>query len=261
MDGGIVEGAKADGGPPDGGAQDGGPVSGATSDAGTSDAGMPNGETPDAGTAGGTPATCYNRNVTAVNWDAAARGDGRYFASSAPGRLGFAALNKSMEIIAFTTDNATYRMQNAMANTTGAAQVVSFISDTPCDVTFAFNHALTASAEGSAAVFRFIVASEAKEAAMRNDSALSPDVAALLAANRVLRPQTTYFWHSVNSRLSPFSPFTNADLANDPDTCPPGGTFPGQDCYYKTFEGRVDFRLYDDTGEPFPYKLIPGYSP
>jgi hypothetical protein len=82
------------------------------------------------------PATCNGRTVMYREWGPSAVGDGTYFADQAPWKLGFNRQQGWIWIVKFRTENNTYGGRiSAYGDNTGG---LAWISDKPCDASFAF---------------------------------------------------------------------------------------------------------------------------
>ncbi len=158
----------------DAGASDGGPA--AAADAGfivASDAGALK---VDAGTDAGSsgtadagvfdpcpnlkiPKTCLNRTVTYREWSPSAVGDGTYFASQAPARLGFTRIKNEIWVVKFKTDSNSYVAGiSAYGDNSGG---VTWISDVPCAPEFAVDAGLVVYGNKGGGSLNFVVLRDA----------------------------------------------------------------------------------------------------
>jgi hypothetical protein len=109
------------------------------------------------------PPTCNGRNVVYREFGPNAVGDGSYFASEAPWRLGFNRHQGVTWIVKFQTEADTYLGKvSAYGDNTGG---LAWISDKPCDPTFAVTNHLVVYGNHGGGTNLFVVARNDADAA------------------------------------------------------------------------------------------------
>jgi hypothetical protein len=254
-DAGAVE-ADAGAAEPDAGAgPDGGEVvgidAGAAVDAGATDGGgggVDAGVVPDPCTVP-IPTTCHGRSVVFREWGPNAVGDGTYFASQAPQRLGFNRMQGFLYLVRFRVEANTYWARvSAYGDATEGAE---WISNQPCGPSFAVDHSLwTWGVHGGGNLDFIVTRNEADAQTLKND----PAYAAYRQSPQV-RGGTCYFAAFENTGGIPTMPYA-AWLQNTPDTCMDIYGNPG--CYYLAFD--MSHELRTPTGGLIPSHVIPGLT-
>ena len=170
------------------------------------------------------PGTAYNRNVVFREWSATATGDGSYFASQAPFRLGFNRLHGNVWIVKFRTEANTYFGRiSAGADSTAA---ITWISDSPTDPTIAVKNNLVSYGTHGVGTVDFVVVRDAADAAR---IATEPAFAGLRGASK-LEGDHCYYVGFENVAGVVANPLTASYWSSAPDDC---GTQNGTpDCYY-----------------------------
>jgi hypothetical protein len=108
------------------------------------------------------PPTCANRDVVYREWSPKAKGDGTYFVGQEPWRLGFNRLQNKIWIVKFKTDANTYFGRvSAYGDNSGG---VGYVSDKPCDPTFAVANKLAVYGNHGGGSIDFVVARNASDA-------------------------------------------------------------------------------------------------
>jgi hypothetical protein len=240
--------------PGDGGAAEGAVPDGPAADAPAADApppdGAPDGTPPVDTCTLPVPATCFGRTVVFRDWSPTAQGDGTYFAGQAPWRLGFNRTRGSIWVVRFRTEAASYLGHiDAYGDTTPGA---AWISDAPCDATFAVAQRLVAWGNTGGGHLSFVVVKDDADAT-RLDT--EPALAAW-RTNPRLRGDRCYYVAFENTDSTPPFPVTADYLATSADTC---GVDPDYSCYYLA----IDFGhlLHDPTsGVTFAGNVIPGLT-
>jgi len=108
------------------------------------------------------PTTCFNRNVVYREWSMTATGDGTYFASQAPWRLGFTRSQNTMWTVKVKLEANTYWGRISAYGDSSSG--VAWISDKPCDATFAEANKLTIYGNNGGGVLNFVVVRNAQDA-------------------------------------------------------------------------------------------------
>jgi hypothetical protein len=250
-----------------GGGQDGGSTF--TADSGTdagsaavTDAGLDSGVLePDAGADAGTdagsidpcptltiPATCFGRNVVFREWSPSATGDGSFFSSQAPWRLGFTRTPGTVWLVKFRVEDNTY-LGKVIGYGDGPSGT-AWISDQPCDPSFAITHNLiTFGARGGGMVQFIVVHDDADERRLATDSAFQ---AYQFYAAQHLRGGHCYYAAFENTDQPP-STFTPGWFTSTADGCG------SPDCYYLAFD--FAHLLHDPTsGSVFGGNVISGLT-
>ena len=173
------------------------------------------------------PPTCNGRSVIFRDWGPSAVGDGTYFASQAPFRLGFNRMQGFIWVVKFRTDANTYmgRVSAYGDGTPGTA----WISDHPCDPTFAVTSRLTAWGNTGGGTMHFTVARNDTDAQrLKSDPAYQA-----YWQTPLLRGGHCYYLAFENTE-SPLAAPTVAWLQSTQDTCQDINGNPG--CYYLAFD-------------------------
>lgn len=189
------------------------------------------------------PATCNGRSVVYREFGPDAKGDGTFFTSQAPFRLGFTRAQGPMWIVKFQTESDTYLGSiDAYGDNSGG---VAWISDKPCDPTFAIANKSAIYGVRGGGNMRFVVA--------RNDAdAQKVKADPNLFDPTVLKGGHCYYAAFENTQEYP----TTLDVSfieNAPESC--GNE---QGCYYLAFD--MGHRLHDFDGHTFGGKVLPGYT-
>jgi hypothetical protein len=183
------------------------------------------------------PPACFNRSVVYRVWGPDAKGDGSFFADQAPYRLGFNRIEQLVWIVKFRTDSYTYWGRVSAYGDSSAG--VAWISDSPCDPTFAVdNQAIGFGIHGGGSI-DFVVARDDVDAdRLRNESPYREG----FAHTPLLRGGHCYYLGFENTDYVPPQPFTVDFFSSTPDTC--GHTLPDgsydPSCYYLA----MDFSHY-----------------
>lgn len=228
------------------------------SDSSWPDSAIPDGTTPeDASDASSDPCptlpippTCFGREVMYREWGPTAVGDGTYFADQAPYRLGFNRVNGRVWIVKFQLEENTYfaRLSAYGDSSSGLA----WISDQPCDATFAVNEKLVAWEVHGGGTMLFNIA---KNDADANTLKTDPDYAAY-SQNPMLRGGHCYYLAFENVAGVPPFPITPDYFTTATDDCGVNGD---GTCYYLA----MDFQhyLHDITsGQVVAGNVIPGLT-
>lgn len=263
-DAGEGDAGSGDAGSSDAGISDAGARDAGSTDAGAVDAGATDAGAVDAGGGGGAdggggapvdvcslpiPPTCLGRSVVFREWGPNAVGDGTYFASQAPYRLGFNRMQGFIYLVRFRVEANTYwgRVSAYGDATAGAA----WISDRPCDPAFAVQNRLVAFGNHGGGSLDFAV--------VRNDAdaqRLLTDPAYQSYRNTPqLRGGGCYFVAFENTDYVPTTPLLDW-LQTTPDTCMDINGNPG--CYYLAFD--MSHELRTATGGLIPSHVIPGLT-
>jgi hypothetical protein len=195
------------------------------------------------------PPTCFGREVMYREWGPTATGDGSYFADQAPYRLGFNRVNGRIWIVKFQLEANTYLARlSAYGDTTAG---LAWISDQPCDATFAVNEKLVAwGAHGGGTLFFNVAKNDADATTLKTDPAY-----AAYHQNPLLRGGHCYYLAFENTAGVPPSPIT-PDYFTTADDC---GVSGDGTCYYLA----MDFLhyLHDFTsGQVVAGNVIPGLT-
>ncbi|MBK6691537.1 MAG: hypothetical protein IPG50_04945 [Myxococcales bacterium] len=176
------------------------------------------------------PSTCFNRNVVYREWGPSAVGDGTYFASQAPTRLGFNRVQGNVWIVKFRTEANSYAGRvTASGDSSGG---IAWISDSPCGPAFAVaNRLVTFEVHGGGSLNFLVV----KDAADAQKIATDPALASWRSSPK-LKGDTCYYAGFQNSTHPTFPIGESAwDLTDD---C--GASTGGASCYYLA----MDFAHY-----------------
>lgn len=198
-----------------------------------------------------TPGTAFGRNVVYREWSASATGDGAYFASQAPWRLGFNRLHGNVWIVKFRTEAASYfgRISVGADSTAG----MTWISDTPTDATFAVQHKLVTYGTHGDGMIDFVVVKDDADALR---IATEPAFASLRSSPQ-LRGDHCYYVAFENVAGTPANPLTSSYFATAPDDC--GALNGTPDCYYLAFD--FNHRLHETTqGQVVAGNVIAGLT-
>jgi hypothetical protein len=179
-------------------------------------------------------------------WGENATGDGSYFTTQAPSRLGFDRIHDRMWIVKFQVENDTYRGRiAAYGDNTGG---VEWISDSPSDPTFATSNKLVMYGNHGGGTIDFVVVRDDADAvALRAD----PTYGYLPQ----LRGGHCYYAMFENAIEWPTYPATNAYFSTATDLC---GTDTDPECYYLAFD--MGHRLHTFSGQTYGGNVIPGFT-
>lgn len=221
---------------------------GAANDAGPGDA------TPDAGSGDpcptiAIPTQCFGREVMYREWGASAVGDGTYFASQAPGRLGFTRVQGRLWLAKVQLEENTYIAKlSAYGDSVGG---VAWIGDKPCDATFAADNKLTIWGNHGGGMLLFAVVKDDTDAQkLKTDPAYSS-----YASLPQLRGGHCYYLAFENTSGFPTA-LDAAYISSSADDCGAGGD---GTCYYLAMD--FGHRLHDITsGQLIAGNVIPGLT-
>ncbi len=190
------------------------------------------------------PATCNGRSVVYREFGPNAKGDGTYFADQAPWRLGFNRIQGNTWIVKFRTENDTYSGRiSAYGDNTGG---VAFISDKPCDATFAIANRTVTYGNTGGGMLLFKVARNAADAqTLKSDPKFyNPSI---------LEADHCYYAVFQNTGQPPSSAVDLTFINTAPEQC---GNELG--CYYLAFD--MGHRLHDFSGRTVAGNVIPGLT-
>ncbi len=172
------------------------------------------------------PTTCFNRNVVYREWNATAQGDGSYFASQAPYRLGFNRTQGNIWIVKFRVDENTYLGRLSAYGDASGGMV--WISDKPCDETFAIDNKLVIWGNHGGGTLHFDVTRNASDASrLRTDPAYA-------AHKNTPQLQGGHCYYAAFENTDTFPTSIDSSLWSSPDTC--GESNGGTSCYYLAFD-------------------------
>jgi hypothetical protein len=195
------------------------------------------------------PTTAFNRSVLYREWSVSAVGDGSYFVSQAPYRLGFTRVRNRVWIIKFRTEANSYvgRM-SAGSDSVGG---LSWISSAPDDANWALQHDLVAwSGTGNSLISFLVVKDDADQTKLATDPSLSP-----WRGMPTLRGDHCYYFGFENATTYPAAGI-DASFWNSSDDC--GATGNGT-CWYLGID--VGHLLRDpSSGATIAGNVIPGLT-
>jgi hypothetical protein len=196
------------------------------------------------------PTTCFGREVMYREWGPTAIGDGSYFADQAPYRLGFNRIQGRIWIVKVKLEENTYR---GRLSAYGDADVgVAWISDKPCDATFAETSSLIAWGLHGGGSLDFVVA---KDAADSQKLKTDPTYAGY-AKTPQLRGGHCYYLAFENTDYTYPSKFDATYITTAKDECGASGN---GTCYYLAMD--FGHLLHDITsGQVFAGNVIPGLT-
>ncbi len=187
------------------------------------------------------PGTCFGRGVMYREWSSSAVGDGTYFASQAPYRLGFNRVRDRIWIVKFRTESDNYR-----ARISAGADSVSgmmWISDQPCDANFAEAEHIMGWGPHGSVTLDFLVARNAADA----------QALAAVYSEPQLEGDHCYYAAFENTGIP--SSFDAAYIETAPDPC---GTEQDPSCYYLGID--MEHRLHATTGQTIASHVLPGFT-
>jgi hypothetical protein len=191
------------------------------------------------------PTTLYGRKVVYRTWGADAKGDGTYFATQAPSRLGFNRRHGLVWIVQFQVENDTYLGRiSAYGDSVGG---LAWISDSPTDPTFAITNQTMAYGGHGGGDMSFVVA--------RNDTdALALKADPKYSGTPQLRGGQCYYVAFENADY-PETTITTSFFTSAVDGC---GSGADPTCYYLAFD--FDHRLHALDGTTVAGAVMPGYT-
>jgi len=195
------------------------------------------------------PTTAFNRSVLYREWSPSAVGDGTYFVSQAPYRLGFTRVQHRLWIMKFRTEANSYVGKiSAGSDSVGG---LSWISSTPDGASWALQNDLVAwSGNGNSLLNFIVVKDDADESKLATDPAL-----AQWRGMPVLRGDHCYYFGFENATTYPAAGI-DASYWNSSDEC--GATGNGT-CWYLGID--VGHFLHDPTsGATVVGNVIPGLT-
>lgn len=185
------------------------------------------------------PAQCFGRDVLYREWGPSAVGDGTYFVDQAPYRLGFTRYGGRVWIVKFKTEDNNYRGRiSAYGDSKGGA---AWISDKPCDPTFAFASKLAAWSGAGGGDLSFVVA--------RNETDAQALKAAYPADPQLLGGHCYYIVFENTDYPSAGLDANFLNTATDP--CSP-------DCWYLAFD--FNHFLHNLDGQTVAGNVLPGFT-
>ncbi len=188
------------------------------------------------------PASCFGREVMYREWGPNAGGDGSYFADQAPTRLGFTRVHGRVWIAKFKTEEDSYRGAiSAYGDSVGG---LAWISDQPCDPSFALSerHVLWGAKGGG--MLSFVVA--------RDDAAASALAAAYPGPQ--LRGGHCYYAAFENTSY-PQGAIDPGFFTTAADPC---GNRDNPTCSYLAFD--FNHRLHGLDGGTIGGNVLPGFT-
>ncbi len=196
------------------------------------------------------PTTCFGRDVMFRDWNATVSGDGSYFAADAPNRLGFNRVQNRIWIVKFQLEENTYRGQISAYGDSSAG--IAWISDDPCDASFAVTNQLVAyGTHGGGPLGFIVVKDDADQQLIENDSNY-----AQYASTPQLRGGHCYYVAFENVAGFPPTPLTASYFGSAGDDC--GASGDGT-CYYLAMD--FGHRLHDIvSGQLISGNVIPGLT-
>ena len=255
--GGVSSGG-AGGSTSGGSTSDGGAGGGVAGSGGAGAGGVGDSGAPDASDAGASdpcptltiPTTCFGREVMYREWSATAKGDGTYFADQAPYRLGFSRVKDRLWLVKVQLEENTYLATlSAYGDNSGG---VAWISDQPCDATFAEKEKLASWGAHGGGTLDFVVAKdEASAQKLKTDPAY-----ASYAKTPQLRGGHCYYLAFENTAGFPAALPDVTYISTAADDCGESGN---GTCYYLAMD--FSHRLHDITsGQLASGKVIPGLT-
>lgn len=194
------------------------------------------------------PATLFQRNVLYREWSPTATGDGTYFTSQAPMRLGFNRVRNTLWLVKIRTNKNTYVGRVAAYGDNSGG--VAWVSDRPDDVSFALQHHTVAyGVHGGGTIFFVVVDGAADAQRIATDPAY-----ATYKTLPQLASDHCYYVGFENTQDYPQT--LDASFWNTPDDCGANGD---GTCYYLAFDF---FHLLDDptSGQRMGGSIIAGLT-
>ncbi|NMB75046.1 MAG: hypothetical protein GYA21_07940 [Myxococcales bacterium] len=203
------------------------------------------------------PPTCFERSVVFREWSLGATGDGTYFASQAPWRLGFNRIGGMVWLVKIRLEENTYMGRvSAYGDSTAG---VAWIADAPCDPSSALEDPpLVAFGVHGGGSIDFVVAkNDADAERLRSD----PEYRDRFRWSPILRGGRCYYAGFENTDYVTPNPLTAEWFATTPDTCgytdPEGNWVPA--CYYLAFD--FGHLLHEPaSGQVFAGNVIDGLT-
>lgn len=194
------------------------------------------------------PTKLFNRNVVYREWSPTAVGDGTYFTSQAPLRLGFNRTQNTLWLAKIRTDKNTYVGRVAAYGDNSGG--IAWVSDRPDDVTFAVQHkTATYGVHGGGTIFFVVVDGAADAQRIATDPAF-----ATYKSFPQLESDHCYYVGFENTQGYPQN--VDASFWSSPDDCGANGD---GTCYYLAFD--FFHLLYDpSSGKTLGGSVIPGLT-
>lgn len=195
------------------------------------------------------PGVAFNRNVLYREWSLSATGDGTYFASQAPYRLGFTRVQNRIWIMKFRTEANSYR--GRMSAGADSDPGLAWISNAPDDANWALKNNLVSLTPHGTAMLDFLVIKDDADA----NTVATNSAFAQLRGMPTLRGDHCYYFGYENVSTLP-STAIDASFWSSADEC--GATGNGT-CWYLGLD--VNHYLHDPgTGATIAANVIPGLT-
>jgi hypothetical protein len=194
--------------------------------------------------------SCFGRQVVYREWSASVAGDGVYFAGQEPWRLGFDRQHGMLWLVKIRLDDESY--YGRIAAYGDSAGGIAWLSDEPCDASFAVTSSLYEWNLQGGGTLEFVSVKDAADAAKLDSD---PALAQYKSLPR-LRAGGCYYAMFENTSGLPPMPMTSSWVETTEDAC---GGGPGDSCYYLAFE--FNHLLYaPGTTDVFQNAVIPGLT-